>query len=97
MEQNDLRTIQITVAGRVFPLKVSAVEEEIVHEIEQELNDAINNYQHQYASRDKLDCVLMTLLKFAFEDKKKSKANAEKTDQIIDKIENIDSLLKNLA
>lgn len=96
MDQNDLKTIQITIAGRLFPLKVSKVEEQIALEVEQELNDMINSYQNQYSTRDKLDCVIMTLLKLEFDHKKSVQQDSAHTDTLKQKVDSISEMLKSV-
>jgi hypothetical protein len=94
MDQNDLKTIQITIAGRIFPLKVNRVEEQIALNVEQELNDMISSYQQQYASRDKLDCVIMTMLKLVFDQKKSVQQDISDTDVILQKVDSINAMLE---
>lgn len=94
MDQNDLKTIQITIAGRIFPLKVNSVEEQIALNVEQELNDMISSYQQQYASRDKLDCVIMTMLKLVFDQKKSAQQDISDTDVILQKVDSINDMLE---
>ena len=67
MEKNEMSTINITIAGRTFPVKVTEEEIAIVQEIESEINEKINNFQKLYSSRDKLDHVIMTLLTYIYD------------------------------
>ena len=62
-----MSTINITIAGRTFPVKVTEEEMAVVHEIELEINEKINNFQKLYSSRDKLDHVIMTLLTYIYD------------------------------
>lgn len=62
-----MSTINITIAGRTFPVKVTEEEIAIVQEIESEINEKINNFQKLYSSRDKLDHVIMTLLTYIYD------------------------------
>jgi len=96
MEQNDLKSIQITVAGRVFPLKVSLSEEQIAQDVEQELNDKITELQKLYTSRDKMDCILMTLVTYAFDHKKSSEKDNKAVTEIHQKMDTIESLLQTI-
>jgi cell division protein ZapA (FtsZ GTPase activity inhibitor) len=72
MQENDLKTITVAIAGRNFPVKVTDIEETMVRDLEQELNDKVTELQNTYPSRDKLDCVIMTLLTYSFDQKKSS-------------------------
>lgn len=96
MEQNDLKSIQITIAGRVFPLKVSVSEEQIAQDVERELNDKITELQNLYTSRDKMDCILMTLVTYAFDHKKASGKDDKAVDTIHQKVDSIESLLQTI-
>ncbi|MBK9257093.1 MAG: cell division protein ZapA [Saprospiraceae bacterium] len=96
MEQNDLKSIQITVAGRVFPLKISVSEEQVAQDVERELNDKITELQNLYTSRDKLDCVLMTLVTYAFDLKKISEKDNNTITEIHRKVDTLESLLQTI-
>ncbi|MFZ1750160.1 MAG: cell division protein ZapA [Saprospiraceae bacterium] len=65
--EDDLKTIKIIIAGRIFPVKVDAQEELRARKLEEELNQKVNEFQATYPGRDKLDCVIMTLLTYAFD------------------------------
>lgn len=67
MSEGLLHKIDVTIIGRKFPIKVSSEEEVIVRGIEKQLNQRIKEFQLKYADKDKLDCVIMTLLTIAFE------------------------------
>ncbi len=76
MESADLKPMTVTIAGRVFPVKVT--EEEMVYfsDIIAQINEKIVGFQTQYPTRDKLDHVIMALLTFV-NDSVKAKQNAE--------------------
>jgi len=78
MQENDLKTMVVTIAGRKFPLKVTQSEEAVVADLVLELNTKVNEFQTTYPSRDKLDCVIMTLLTYTFDQKNPSE-NGETT------------------
>jgi cell division protein ZapA (FtsZ GTPase activity inhibitor) len=94
MQENDLKTITVTIAGRNFPLKVTESEEGIVTDLVLELNTKVNEFQTTYPSRDKLDCVIMTLLTYTF-DQKNPTAN-EDTTQASSRIDAIKGILNGL-
>ncbi|MBK6498520.1 MAG: cell division protein ZapA [Saprospiraceae bacterium] len=74
MQQDDLKTISVTVAGRTFPVKVTEIEESVVLELTTDLNEKIGEFQQTYPGRDKLDYVIMTMLSYTFDLKKSSVA-----------------------
>jgi len=67
MQESELKSVQITVAGRTFPLKVTSRESSVVSVIEEDINRRITGFQDQYKTRDKMDCVLMALIDGAFQ------------------------------
>jgi len=86
MQEDDLKTIKVTVAGRAFPVKVDDHEEQLVRDLEQELNSRILEFQNIYPGRDKLDCVIMTLLTYTFDEKKSGPAADGSTLETIGEI-----------
>jgi len=64
---NAQKKINVVIAGRSFPVKVTEEEERSVRNIEKDINSKIQEYRKQYTDRDKLDLVIMVLLKQAFE------------------------------
>ena len=94
MQENDLKTITVTIAGRNFPLKVTESEEVIVGDLVLELNTKVNEFQTTYPSRDKLDCVIMTLLTYTFD--QKNPTESEDTTQASSRIDAIKVILNGL-
>ena len=90
MSEELLRTINVNVAGRMFPVKVTEEEEIAVRQIEKDLNHRIKEFQLEYATKDKHDAISMTLLTYAF-DLHKSKKITENiaVDNKLDIIEDI--------
>ena len=72
MTEDDLKTLNISIAGRQFPVKVTDQEVDDLRALEQTLNAKISEYQATYPGRDKLDYVIMTMLAHTFELKKSS-------------------------
>ena len=58
--------IKVTVAGRVYPLRVkNANEEEGMRKAATKINDLVSNYEQNYAVSDKQDVLAMCALQFA--------------------------------
>lgn len=58
--------IKVTVAGRVYPLKVkNSNEEEGMRKAATKINDLVSNYEKNYAVSDKQDVLAMCALQFA--------------------------------
>ena len=90
------KKINVVVAGRSFPVKVTEQEEKSVRNIEKDINSKIQEYRKKYTDKDKLDLVIMVLLTQAFElDKIQSLENdISQTHAQIDTLESIlDQLL----
>jgi cell division protein ZapA len=95
MQEDDLKTVKITLAGRIFPVKVTPEEERPVKELETELNQKISDFQNMYPGRDKLDCVIMTLLTYTY-DLKKTTPSAD-LQPVNEKIDAIKAVLDELT
>lgn len=91
---NDLKSVNITVAGRTFPIKVTSQEEKVVRLLETELNEKINEFQNTYPMRDKLDYVIMTMLTYTF-DLKKSSLTIDQT-VLNEKLNHIKTIMEDL-
>lgn len=91
MSEGILHKIEVIIAGRKYPIKVTKEEETIVRNIEKHLNQKIHEFQLKYADRDKLDCVLMTLLTVAF-DNTKSNSSID-SDEIGNKLDKLEQLI----
>lgn len=93
---NAQKKINVVVAGRSFPVKVTEEEEKSVRNIEQEINSKIQEYRNKYNDRDKLDLVIMVLLTQSFELEKiqSLKSDISEAHAQIDTLEStIDQLL----
>ncbi len=91
MENNELSTINITIAGRTFPVKVTEDEKPAVLALESELNEKIIHFQKTYSGRDKLDYVIMTLLTYIYDLKEKQKESV--SDETITKVQSMLDML----
>ena len=58
--------IKVTIAGRVYPMKVNnANEEEGMRKAANQINDLVSNFEKNYAVSDKQDVLAMCALQFA--------------------------------
>jgi cell division protein ZapA len=71
------KKIDVTIAGRSFPVKVTEQEVNAIRKIEKDLNQKISDFKLKYKDRDKLDCVIMTLLTLAVERTEKEQTNTQ--------------------
>ncbi|MGB4838802.1 MAG: cell division protein ZapA [Saprospiraceae bacterium] len=91
MKEEDLKSVIMTIAGRPFPVKVDYDESFYVKDLEQEINAKIMDYQKTYPTRDKLDCVIMTLLAYTF-DLRKGPTSVEQ-EEVTQKLQTIIEVL----
>jgi cell division protein ZapA (FtsZ GTPase activity inhibitor) len=86
-------SIKINIADRVYPLKISTEEEEVVRRAAKLINDRIKEYQENYAVKDKQDLLSMCVLHYASAAiRAEKKASNEDTD-VAEKVYQLDSLL----
>lgn len=64
---SDTNSILVVVAGRPYPLRVAARDEEDVRALVNEINERFNGFQVKFSDRDTQDCLVMTLLTYADE------------------------------
>ena len=97
MEGQDTLNITVLIAGRPYPLKIKAGDENTIRKIVKDVNDKINKFQLNYIKKDKQDCLSMTLLTYAV-DLHKAQTDKEMTPgaDLSDKIHQLDGLLDSL-
>lgn len=85
-----MKSIEVMIAGRSFPLKVTQEEESMVMQITDEINEKVRNLQNTYLQKDKQDCLSMALLTYAMESAKLKRelAGLDELREISDQIEN---------
>jgi Cell division protein ZapA len=91
---SEMRSINVTVAGRVFPLKIKIEEEDAIRETVLEINELVQKFQLMYVRRDKYDCLAMALLTYAVEVHRLKTNSVE--SKIADRIDRIDLFLTKL-
>lgn len=84
-----MKSIEVTIGGRAFPLKVTEEEESLVLQVAREINEKVRNLQHTYHQKDKQDCLSMALLTYAVENAKfrRDLDGMDSLRQITEKIE----------
>jgi cell division protein ZapA (FtsZ GTPase activity inhibitor) len=55
--------LDLTIAGRRFPLELAPNEQQSILELADQVNKSVEEFQKAYPSKDKLDCVIMAFLK----------------------------------
>ncbi|MGI4749956.1 MAG: cell division protein ZapA [Janthinobacterium lividum] len=86
-------SIKINIADRVYPLKVSTEEEEIIRRAAKLINDRIKDYQENYAVKDKQDLLSMCVLHYATTSLKAEKQGMIEDTEVTKKVYQLDQLL----
>ena len=85
--------INLLISGRSYPLKIKPDEEEIVRRAAKRVNEKVQEFQEQYAAKDKQDYLAMAALMSEIE----LQANKEKVtisdSTFFDKLREIDAML----
>jgi cell division protein ZapA (FtsZ GTPase activity inhibitor) len=59
------KSVTITIAGRSYPIKVSATEETFVHDAAERINKRVSQLEEGFVVKDKQDLLALTALQFA--------------------------------
>lgn len=86
-------SIKINIADRVYPLRISMEEEELIRRAAKLVNDKIRDYQDNYAVKDKQDLLSMCVLHYATASLKAEKQLAEEGTEVADKVYQLDQIL----
>ena len=85
-QEIELKKLNVVIAGRSFPLKVTKDEERILPLIEKDLNDQIRKMQMTYTDRDMQDCLSMVLLTQAISTHTTEKSIVAELSNTVDKL-----------
>ncbi|SEO03299.1 cell division protein ZapA [bacterium A37T11] len=86
-------SIKINIADRIYPLRVSMEEEEIIRRAAKLINDRIKEFQENYAVRDKQDLLAMSVLHYATASLKSEQHTTQEDVSVVEKVNQIDNLL----
>ena len=85
-----LRSAEIRIGSRKYPIKLSEAELDQLHIIEKEINDTLSSYQLQYKNLDEQDRISMALVASAFNlFHQKEKLTGSKVTEKIGQIQNM--------
>ena len=93
--EEQLKSMQVMIAGRTYPLKVKEQDMESIKQVVEEINDKIKDFQLTYINKDKQDCLAMALLTYAVE-LHKVKFNDATPQQISRKVDHLENLIENI-
>jgi cell division protein ZapA len=91
MDEDSLKRIKIIIGGRTYPIKIAVEDEASVRKIEKNINNKIKEYQIQYSTQDKQDCLAMALFTIAVE--LENTKTEETTSKVDDRIIQLDHIL----
>jgi cell division protein ZapA (FtsZ GTPase activity inhibitor) len=86
-------SIKINIADRVYPLKVSMEEEEIIRRAAKLIGDRLKEFQENYAVRDKQDLLSMAVLHYATASLKAERKVTVEDTEVADGVYKLDQLL----
>lgn len=86
-------SIKINIADRIYPLRISMEEEEVIRRAAKLINDRIKDLQENYSVRDKQDLLSMAVLHYATASLKADHTAKKEDSEVTDKVQQLDSLL----
>lgn len=86
--------IKISIAERVYPLTIPAEQEEGLRAASKKIDEMIKRFEQNYAVRDKQDVLAMCALQLATQLEQKKIDTSENTQDLLDRLETLDELLK---
>ena len=89
----DELSIKVTIANRVYPLKIKRADEERVRRAAKLVNDRIREYEQQYAVTDKIDLIAMCAMQFATELVNATESQQVERQLLSNEITSIDKVL----
>ena len=86
-------SIKVTIANRLYPLKISTGEEENIQKAVKLIQDKLKDYEQNYSVRDKQDLLAMCVLQLATEQANASNNPTIDAEEIDSKLQRIDQML----
>lgn len=89
-------SIKVNIADRVYPLKVTAQQEELVRKAAKHINDKVKSLQTQFAVQDKQDILAMIVLETVTELQTLQSLQATKKAALKQEVQEMLNLLDNI-
>lgn len=86
-------SIKVTIADRVYPLKIDASEEAFIRRAAKLINDKTKFYNENFSVKDKQDTLAMTALEFASDLLSSNEKSGEDLEVIDSKITQLHKLI----
>jgi len=99
MDDQDLKSTSVMIAGRSYPLKIQSSDEAEIRDIVKEVNEKVMAFSTTYTKKDKQDCMAMVLLTYAVDLHKLQKegnSGLAASEEVSESILNLEGLLDNL-
>lgn len=90
----DRLNVKISVAGRLYPMRISPESEELIRNSAKKIDETIKRYQKSYEVKDKTDGLAMSALEFCVANESKSHLLSSKVDQSINELTALDQLVQ---
>ena len=91
---SDTLKIKLSIANRVYPLTIDPSQEEGLRKATKKIEDMISQFEQSYSVRDKQDVLAMCALQFAAQLEQKSIDKAYVNEEVQEKLEALNDLLK---
>lgn len=89
-------SIKVNIAGKEYPLKVSAAEQQDVIAIEREIQDSLESLKTNYGVKDKQDLLAMYLFQYIMANKKNNNTTGiDADDGLHDKLKDLEEFVSN--
>ncbi len=86
--------IKLSIADRIYPLTINPEQEEGLRKATKQIEEMIKRFEKSYAVRDKQDVLAMCALQFATQVEQKKIDTIEVSQDVEDKLETLNQLLK---
>ena len=86
-------SIKVILAGRTYPLTIDMKEEELIRKAAKTINDKIEEYEQNYAIKDKQDVLAMVALHFANRNFSQTGVPVEEDSELKEQLLAIESVL----
>jgi len=87
--------IKLSIADRVYPLTISANQEEGLRKAAKNIDDLIKQFEKNYAVRDKQDVLAMCALQFASKIEQKGIDKEQNQTELEERLKVLDTIVKN--
>lgn len=87
------KSVKITIAGRVYPIKIEAKEEAYVLDAAKRINERVDRLQSQFAVNDKQDLLAMAALQFATQYLEAQSRVIDDKDGLLAALSDVDALM----